>query len=396
MSNQIYSITGSVVDKNTNQGIPNLKVEAWDLRQDQQGSLGSSYADENGHFILCLDLKDANRKEPPTFYFKVYRDSELLDSTEDTVVLKPGDDKEVLIELNLAMDSPLGKDRLSAQQFLTGVDFLTKSDFRGIFTETKRKAGTRIGFLADMIINTVSSKDLKPITVGDTRGQELINQPVAGVRQKLDSEEITVNEVLPYSPQLNKESFMTLTEATPRLEKGQKINLYEENGKVRYYSVVKEKELANMDVSELTKMHKDELVKIQAELNSTRESTAKKDAEILEITQQHKELLSRMNEELNLAKENEAKKNEEISRINEDHKSQLTQLQQDLKASAEIATQRETAFNKLQDDLKSMRSEQVNIMTLLKTKNFDNPVIDDKTIITKKTDTTPDIRKKPK
>ena len=387
MSNQIYSITGRVVDKNTGQGIPNLRVEAWDLNQDHQGALGSSNVDENGRFILCLDLKNMERKDPPNLFFKVKRGSEILASTEDSVVLKSGEDKEVFIELNIVKAHPEGNDRLSTKQLFTGVDFLSKSDFKGLFSQTKKKAGTRVGFITDMIMNTVKSSELKPINVENTREQDMINQPVELVTTKLTRQNIIVNDVLPYSPKLDKESLVTLSGAPPRLRDGQKINLYEENGKVRYYSIVKEKEAANLDTAEFTRMHTEELAKVQEELTLTRENAANKDAEIFEITKEHKELLNRMNEELNLAKENEAKKNEEISRINSEHKDQLTQLQQDLKASGEVAARRETEFNQLQQDFKSLKTDQADIMSLLKSKNFEKPTIDVNAPKIKNTDT---------
>lgn len=396
MSNQIYSITGRVVDKNTAMGIPNLRVEAWDLSQDYQGSFGSSLVDENGHFILCLDLKNTQRKTPPNLFFKVKRGADILASTEDSVVLNSGEDKEVLIELNIVKAHPEGNDRLNAKQLFTGVDFLSKSDFKGLFNETKRKAGSRVGFLADMIMNTVKNSELKPINVEKRRDEEMIGQPVEIATEKLRQQNILVNDVIPYSPKLDKKSLVTLTSAQARLKEGQKVNLYEENGDVRYYSIVKEKEDANLDTTELTKMHREELAKIQKELQLTRENATKKDAEFSEVTKEHQTLLNRIHEELNLAKANEAKKNEEISRINSEHKNQLTQLQKDLKASGEIATKRETEFNKLQKDLKSMRSDQANILSLLKSKNLDKPAIDVNTPVIKKTDITIGKKQPPK
>ncbi|MEO6672202.1 MAG: hypothetical protein ABIN93_02120 [Ginsengibacter sp.] len=375
MSNQIYSVTGQVVDINTGQGIPNLRVEAWDLNKDHQDSFGSSNVDENGRFILCLDLKRSGLSNSPNLYFKVYRDTELLANTEDTVVLKAGEDKEVLIEINVVKAHPEGKDRVNAQQLFTGVDFFANSDFTGLFSETKKKAGTRVGFVSDMIMNTVRRSDIKPIKVGTTKEHDVINQPVESATQKLTKEKVIVNEVLPYSPQLNKESLINLGSAPPRLKEGQKINLYEENGKVRYYSIVKEN-VSTADLTTITKEHTEQLTKLNEELDVTKESVAKKNAEIAQVTREHKDQLSQVLEQLTLAKENTAKKDAEIAEVSRQHSDQLLRMQEELTATKDISAQKNTEFARLQEELKTLRTDQANMATLLKPENFNKFIKD--------------------
>lgn len=389
------------MDKNTGAGIANLRVQAWELHGQFNEPYGSSNVDENGRFILCLDLGKGDRQKPPDLFFKVYRDTQLLTSTEDSVVLKGGEDKEVLIELSIAVAHPEGKDRVNAQQFFTAIDFLTKSDFTGIFSETKSKAGTRVGFVADMVMNTVTKMNVKPIRTANTKEQDVINQPVEGARQKLESEKIVVNEVLPYDPKLNKASLVNLGAAPPRLKEGQKINLYEENGKVRYYSVVQETtansdfaDIAKQHQAQLTKMqeelkftketaakkdeektalakvHKEQLDGIRQELNITKENASKKDAEISQITREHKDQLTKMQEELKATKENTTRKEAEISQITAEHKNQLTKVQEELKATKETTEKKEAEFNALQQDLKTLRQEQAGMMNLLKPENL--------------------------
>ncbi len=84
-----YTINGTVTDKQTGAGIPNLTVEAWDKDLVIDDLLGNTTTDDDGQFSLsfgkahyseiCLDRK-------PDVYFKVFREGTLVASTEDSVL----------------------------------------------------------------------------------------------------------------------------------------------------------------------------------------------------------------------------------------------------------------------------------------------------------------------
>lgn len=353
------------MDRNTGQGISNLRVEAWDVRKDNQGSFGSANVDANGHFILCLDLKNLELRRPPDLYFKIYRSAQLLADTEDTVVLKGGEDREVLIQLTIPVAYPEGKDRVNAKQLFTGVDFIQQSDFKGLFTDVKGKAGTRVSFISDMVMNTFNKADIKPIKVTGTRESDVINQPVAGVKEKLEAKKVVVENVLPYDPQINRASFNNITSLPANLKEGEKVNLYEENGKVRYYSIVKQN-ISTAGLTAIADEHTEQLTKLQNELNVTKENAAQKDAEIIA----HRDQLSKMQEELNLAKETAAKKDAGMLEVTRTHNDQLVKMQEQLNAAKDSAAQKDAEFSKLNAALTSMRTDQSNMLTMLKPENL--------------------------
>lgn len=422
MSNKIYSVTGRVVDRTTGHGMPNLRVEAWDMSGHHQGAVGSSNADENGRFVLCLDLRRSGLERAPDLYFKVYRGTELLVSTEESVVLNSGEDKEVVIELNVKVEHPAGKDRVSARQFYTGVDFIQQSDFMGLFTETKKKARTKMSFITDMIRGTVTNSDIKPVKVGNTKENDVINQPVDNARKNLEDQKIIVNEVLPYNPKIDRASLKDASTLPTRLKPGQKLNLYQQDGKVRHYSIVKD-EKTNSEFSEIAKEHKEELIKLKEELNVTKANFDKKDAEMSAITNEYTTKLTRMQEELTVTRESVAKKDLEIESVNKEHRDQLTRIQEELKITrenftrkdaemAEVTREHRERFTKMQEELvftreastrkdaeittfneelKALKNDQSGLMNLLKPENLTKLIKDSQISITDKI-----IRKKDK
>ena len=66
MSNGIYTATGQVIDRDTNEGVAKLSVEAWDTNtQRAQAALGKAATDDNGRFSITLDLKKLQYEQAP-------------------------------------------------------------------------------------------------------------------------------------------------------------------------------------------------------------------------------------------------------------------------------------------------------------------------------------------
>jgi len=101
MNNSTFTITGRVVDKKTEVGIPKLKVEAWDKNLVFNGMLGSNVTDKDGGFQLEFSSKYFSEifgEKLPDIYFKIFKDRLFLLSTEKDVVwnVKPGEFKIVI------------------------------------------------------------------------------------------------------------------------------------------------------------------------------------------------------------------------------------------------------------------------------------------------------------
>lgn len=284
MENLTYEISGKVIEAKTRQGLYNLVVEAWDKDEKYDDLLAQTFTNDDGGFTMSFDstyFRDFDPEKNPDLLFKVFRGKKLLKVTSDSIIKNAGRKTEVTIEINLPDVRKEGKDRVSVEQAYKAANFFQQSDFKGVFNQFKSKAGTSLGFLSDMLMNTVTKLDLKPIKV-NSRNENIVGQDLHSVTQNLESQNIVVNEVKKYEPSVNAASFSDFTAFPVNLKAGQKVNLYEENGKVRYYSLVKEKAVvANVAHTENT-----EVANLRNELSMTKQNAADKDEQISKLKEE--------------------------------------------------------------------------------------------------------------
>lgn len=284
MLNQTYEINGRVIEAKTRQGLFNLIVEAWDKDVKYDDLLAQTFTNDDGGFTMSFDstyFRDFDPETNPDLLFKVFMGKKLLKSTGDAVIKNAGQKTEVTIEINMPEIRKEGKDRVSIEQACKAADFFQQSDFKGVFNQFKSKAGTSLGFLSDMLMNTVKKMDIKPIKVS-SRNENIVGKDVTSATQSLESQNIAVNEVKTYEPSVNKASIADFASFPVNLRSGQKVNLYEEDGRVRYYSLVKEKAVVN----EVTESQNTEVIKLNNELNMTRQKAAEKDEQINKLQQE--------------------------------------------------------------------------------------------------------------
>jgi hypothetical protein len=105
---QIYRITGKVIDGKSRLGIPGLRVEARDNNFFCDGLRGSAVTDANGIFLIITKKSDFSGifgiffEQCPDLYFKIYQNDELAYSTYNSTfwdVCNPEFD--IVIELDL-------------------------------------------------------------------------------------------------------------------------------------------------------------------------------------------------------------------------------------------------------------------------------------------------------
>ena len=118
MSNGIYTATGQVIDRDTNEGVAKLSVEAWDTNtQRAQAPLGKAMTDDNGRFSITMDLKKLQYEQAPDLFFKVFLNEQLVDSTESSVLWNANTQESVTIRIRTTRTRP---DRVGRAHDLDG------------------------------------------------------------------------------------------------------------------------------------------------------------------------------------------------------------------------------------------------------------------------------------
>ncbi len=288
MANDNYIATGQVIDRDTGEGVADLLIQAFDSDPKRSEQiLGKGKTDDNGRFSISFSLKQFNYETAPDLFFKVFSNEKLLESTESSVLWNANTQESVTIRISTVRQRPPGKDRITSTQVFKGVDFVQQSDFKGVFNDYRSKAGTSVGLAIDIIKNTFSKMDLKPIQVKGSRQSDVINQDVNVASANLAAKNVEVKEVADYKPGLNVESLKNIT-ALKTIQPGQQVKLYQENGKVRYYSIVQPPAIAPVppDVSKDLADHANKINSLQVELKTARDEATKKDELITTLQNQ--------------------------------------------------------------------------------------------------------------
>lgn len=84
-----YRIEGIILDSNTAKGIAGVRVEAWDKDWLLDDSIGQDISNAQGVFHIGFkksDFNDLIGENKPDIYFKLYKDNQLIHSTQDTIL----------------------------------------------------------------------------------------------------------------------------------------------------------------------------------------------------------------------------------------------------------------------------------------------------------------------
>jgi hypothetical protein len=285
----IFEVTGQVIESVSRQPLANLKVEAWDKDVKYNDLLGQAFTNANGNFSITFDSTYFREHAPdpkPDLLFKVFLGRRPLKIIDDAVIYNAGLKTDVTLRVEIPEMRTRENDRVTPARTLEMAAFIQQSDFMGLYGQFREKAGSSLNYLSDMLVNTVAKMDLTPIKVGETRTENIVGKNVDSARGNLEKENIAVNEVRTYDPRLNKRSFSEMASFPTTLKPGQKVNLYEENGVVRYYSIEKEVQPAPGMVVE-----KDTTIsKLKEELEVTRREAAEKDARISNLQKEMESL----------------------------------------------------------------------------------------------------------
>ena len=114
-----FRITGRVIDSTSQQGIAALRVEVWDKDMVFDDLVGSTVSDARGAFQIEFTpsyFKELFLDRQPDLFFKVFREDELIRSTEDSVLWNvSGGNAEVVIEVGAPAANKPAPNTLLAQ-----------------------------------------------------------------------------------------------------------------------------------------------------------------------------------------------------------------------------------------------------------------------------------------
>ena len=258
--------------------------------------LGDAETDINGRFRFTLTDEKINADRPPNLYFDVYQGKTLLKSTQGYVIWNGNTQEDVTIKIGDQVIPLNGKNRLTTVQGFAIGKFLAQSDFTGLFTQTKSQIGTSFAVFGDAIVNSISKVNLTPIKV-PVQSSKIVNNDLPTATRQLTDQNIKYN-VMDYNPALNADLITNFSGYASALKPGQTVNLYQQNGVVKYYSVVPanvtppaaapspqvESVIQRPILSPLAPP--DDIAKMQEDLTAMQNNSAEKDKQIALLTAQ--------------------------------------------------------------------------------------------------------------
>lgn len=299
-----FRIPGNVVDARTNKAGADLRVEAWDRDVAEHILFGSGVTDARGNFVVnaAVDLQAGVLKPVPVF-LKVFDKSKQLDATGDTSIpdLIKFDTK-VSLSVTRAAQEKEETDKISLDQLLSGIDFIRLSDFRGVFQEGRDRTGATAKVVFDAARSGVGKIELKPLRPSEVRNRDIVNQDTATATQRLGQRSVRVTAVKPYKR--GTESLNTITSMARNVKPGDNVELFEEDGVVRSYRVVKQPGTDNVDVKRLD----DQVKLLQGQVAERDKRIESLQTELTGVKRAHEDLAGRMKPERLAAMEESIRK----------------------------------------------------------------------------------------
>lgn len=337
MAAREYIFSGRVVDKATQAGVPNVVVEAWDLDTRFHDMLGAATTNTDGAFWIRLDSEyfgDYGGDNAPDVFFRIYRDRQLIHSTQDAPRMNvPAGETNFLIELDLGSVPAQGKDRVTSEQMFKAVTFFHESDFSGVWREQRDKAKAGGNLMLSVATSALKGFSFEPVKVRGARTSEIVGQDANTAQKNLAAHQVAVSGVRAFDPRANVQTVRSLTSLPKKLQAGEKVILYEENGIVRGYEIERPVQASQVDaadvaridgevsalkanVTELSRVRVEELGALQRQLGELRESTAAKDAEIVRLRDEIQS--GTLQKQLGELRQSTAEKDVEISRLKDE------------------------------------------------------------------------------
>jgi hypothetical protein len=324
-----FRISGTVVDAQTHEPVSGLRVDAWDQDAPAHAVRGSAFTDSRGRFQIAFDLSDAAFRENPNpdAYLKVFRGATPIETSRPVAMkgLAAGD-TEVRVEVTVQPPEPEVKDRVSLAQVESVVDFFRLSDFAGVWHETRDRITTFAGVFGDAAKEKMKGFELKPLKASENRTKDVVGQDPGTAQKRLADRQIIVNSTKPYREAVSAQPLVLLRNYPLTLPPGTKVDLYEENGVVRAYSIVKTPPLTADpatvgrigDQVNTLRTDVDKLNRMQADLEAVKTSSQNTSAQLSEevaAVRTQQAVVDEIKQELAAVKAQSAQKDAEIATL---------------------------------------------------------------------------------
>ena len=138
-----YEVSGHVIDRQTRLGIEGLRVEAWDKDLIIDDLVGSTLTRQDGAFHMRFDesyFRELFFDRNPDIYFKVFRGSQLLTDTKDSVIWNV-ESEGIVVDLEVdgaATNRVVAEGNRSSSRDLLQATYISLSDTDGTNAGLKR------------------------------------------------------------------------------------------------------------------------------------------------------------------------------------------------------------------------------------------------------------------
>jgi hypothetical protein len=287
------TIHGKVLEPVSGKGLSNHRIEVWPENAASTKPIGTAFSNVDGEFQIKIDPKNLPKPakgDTPNVYFKIFAGRRLYKDTKDSFTWNIDQKEEVNIEMEGPKVIAANADRIDTAQVLKAASFLNESDFTGVYDDFRKRASTSLGVISDMVMNSLTEMDFAPVRVNGPKMEEIVNRDVKQVKKNLSDHNIIVEEVKPYNPRLNTDSIRNIGDFTNTIKPGQRVHLFEENGKVRSYMILRE-DTVKKEVDNKQKNNElENFDRIKQELNQAKKAAEEKDQQISKLQEEIKEI----------------------------------------------------------------------------------------------------------